>query len=211
MLDSMFYLFFPKRCPYCKAVISKDKPHCDNCVVGFPKEPLVRRIMSGQICTAPLNYDGNYSRAVWDYKFRRMKANSESFSVLIAAAVEYVYDIDEIDIITSVPMTRKRKRARGFDQSREIAQRVAKRLNKPYLPVIVKIKENDIQHDLRLENRHKNVQGVFAAAPDYTLKGKSVLVIDDVCTSGSTISECCRVLEESGASKTFGAVVTLNE
>ena len=72
-----------------------------------------------------------------------------------------------------------------------------------------KIRKNQVQHLLSAEQRHRNVQGVYAVGRSRLLQGRCILLIDDVCTTGSTLCECMRILKDNGAKTVMGAVAAM--
>jgi ComF family protein len=110
--------------------------------------------------------------------------------------------IDQSDIIIPVPLHNKRLRERRFNQSALLAQEIAKRSGKAYLPDLLQRTRHTIpQQGLNYKERGKNVHGAFGVNKDHlqTLKGKAILLIDDVFTSGATLNECARVMKKAGA------------
>jgi len=104
------------------------------------------------------------------------------------------------DIIVPVPLHWSRSLKRKYNQSALLAQRLAKRFNKSYAPLVLKrIKFTKSQGHLSRKERQKNVKGVFVVKHPEQIQGKSVLLIDDVFTTGSTANECAKVLLKAGA------------
>ncbi len=118
--------------------------------------------------------------------------------------------LDECDAIIAVPLHRKRLWQRRFNQSALLAASLSKESGKAYLPhALLRIKSTVPQKGLSRSKRYKNVAGAFAVDPAQKsiLKDKTILLIDDVFTSGATLNACARVLRQSGAKKVF--VLTL--
>lgn len=105
----------------------------------------------------------------------------------------------DADIVTAVPLSKRRLRSRGYNQAEELARPFAAMIHKPYMGNIVKrVVDTRSQIDLSAEERRENVYGAFYANSMF-IKAKSVIIIDDVSTTGSTISECARALRKAGA------------
>jgi len=109
----------------------------------------------------------------------------------------------DVDFVTAVPLSKKRQRSRGYNQAEKLARPFAALIEKPFFPqAIRRVIDTRSQVDLSAEDRRNNVSGAFYAnCMDIT--GKSVIIIDDVSTTGSTISECARALKTSGAKCVF--------
>ncbi|MBP3582037.1 MAG: ComF family protein, partial [Clostridia bacterium] len=108
-----------------------------------------------------------------------------------------------VDYITFVPMSKERFKERDFNQAEEIAKDVSAAINIPVISVLEKIKENTHQAGLTRKERIKNIANTIEVKNDesFKIKDKTILVIDDVFTTGSTLSECAKVLKKKGANK----------
>jgi ComF family protein len=104
-------------------------------------------------------------------------------------------------LLVPVPLARGRRRERGFNQAEELARFVAQALGMPVLPrALRRIRETRPQGQVTTKERQRNVRGAFAPARfGQSVRGRRVLLIDDVSTSGSTLQECARVLLAAGA------------
>ncbi len=108
-----------------------------------------------------------------------------------------------IDMIAPVPLARKRLRSRGFNQSDLIVKPVAHELNIPYFPrALTRTRETRSQVGLGANERKENLADAFAADPAQS-KGKSVLLFDDITTTGTTLNECAKALKNAGAREVF--------
>lgn len=112
------------------------------------------------------------------------------------------------DTIIPVPISIKRRKERGYNQSGLIARELAKRTNLEYNKKSLIKKKNIIeQSKLNREQREKNIKGVYKLQNRETLKNKKILLLDDIYTTGSTVNECCRVLAQ--AEPKYIGVVTI--
>lgn len=103
-------------------------------------------------------------------------------------------------LITGVPLADKKMRWRGFNQSYEVAKILANLLNIEFLPLLEKTKDNKSQAELGRLERMKNVENCYSlskTAPD--ISGKTVLILDDVFTTGATMEECAKTLKQARA------------
>lgn len=113
-----------------------------------------------------------------------------------------------VDVIIPVPLHPKRLRWRGFNQSVLLAQQVSRALDVPLDPFVLhRNQETPPQTQLTEEERRKNVRGAFSLNPHRPIKGRRVLLVDDVYTSGATVNECSRSLKRGGAKEVY--VLTL--
>ena len=112
--------------------------------------------------------------------------------------------IKKYDIIIPVPISKKRFKERGYNQSHLIAVDLAKTLEMKYLKDgLLKIKDNPAQSSLNQDERENNVKNVYKLNTIYKDKVylKKILLVDDIFTTGSTANECSRILKEAGASQ----------
>lgn len=110
-------------------------------------------------------------------------------------------------IVVPVPLHKKRELERGFNQAELLARYVSSRLNIPGGLALERTKNTRTQVGLNRAERIKNCVNAFSCIDTELITGKTVLLIDDVTTTGTTLSECARVLKASGAKKVYGLVV----
>ncbi|MDE7296688.1 MAG: ComF family protein [Clostridia bacterium] len=112
-----------------------------------------------------------------------------------------------VDALTFVPMTARAEKKRGYNQSRLLAEELAARCGKPVLYSVEKRKESKPQKTLSRAEREKNLEGCFVADRQ-AVKGKSILIIDDTFTTGSTVSALSDVLKRAGATGVYALTAT---
>jgi len=112
---------------------------------------------------------------------------------------------NEIDLILFVPMHGIKEYWRGYNQAELIAKKISGYMNKPLLKGLVRKKITKAQFKLNKEERVKNVKGCFGFKEELEsrIKGKNLLLVDDVCTTCSTVDECSKVLRRAGAAKVY--------
>ena len=107
-------------------------------------------------------------------------------------------------MVAAVPLSRQRFKQRGYNQAGLIGWPLAKALNVSYASqAIVRIRNTGSQVGLSIRERQENVSGAFSAYPRL-VRGKNILIIDDVLTTGATMQACARVLLEAGANSVYG-------
>jgi ComF family protein len=116
---------------------------------------------------------------------------------------------DEPLLLIPVPLHRGRRSSRGFNQAELIARAALKRLSQPveFADLLIRQRETISQVGLSREERIKNMQGAFRVSDRARVKGRNIVVVDDVMTTGTTLSECARVLKKAGANKVWAATV----
>ncbi|MEI8060971.1 MAG: ComF family protein [Candidatus Berkelbacteria bacterium] len=128
--------------------------------------------------------------------------------ILADLLIDQLIDIDlrgDI-IVTSVPLHRRRQNERGFNQAEVLAKIVAKKVGYNYLPLLKRKIHKKTQVELSGVQRRENLAGIFDPADVKNIVGKTIILIDDVSTTGTTLEECAKVLRENGAKQVWGLV-----
>lgn len=220
-------IILPDRCCLCGKPILYSSEICDECrksaeVISYPKCSQCGKSKKDCKCkgranfytavTAPFEYRGLVRRGITAWKYNDARRNTDFFAKTVAAAVKKDF-IDEngaaFDFITFVPQTEKETKQRGYNQSEKLAESVGQYLKLPVCAAVRKITETKRQHDLPSHLKSGNVFGVFDCRRNINLDGKTVLLIDDIKTSGSTLNECAKMLLLSGASAVYCAAAAI--
>lgn len=177
-----------KTCPKCGVGIDGEEEYCGNCAfdkIYFDKAYSV------------FSYEGAIKNVILQMKFAHQGRYAKSLAAYLAFMVRK-HDI-KFDIVCYAPMTKKSKRERGYNQSELLAKYLCELLDKNecLVDAVIKIKTTERQENLSKTERKTNLIGAYKINAD--VKGKSVLVIDDVKTTGSTLNECAKVLKRGGA------------
>lgn len=151
---------------------------------------------------------GVYEGFLHDLVVRLKYRKEERLAVLLGRRMaETLGSKPSYDVILPVPLHAARLRERGFNQSVLLARRVGKALGIPVDAFVLrKVKATPAQATLSLGERMGNLKGAFQVEKASSVRGKSVLLVDDVATSGATLNEAARVLKKAGA-KSVEAVV----
>jgi ComF family protein len=115
--------------------------------------------------------------------------------------------IDNSFILIPVPMHIKKKRKRGFNQSEEITKIISETTGIKLSTTLTKTKETKPQMELNRKERIENIKNCFAVNDKKEIENKTVLLLDDVYTTGSTMEECAKILKENGAKEVWGITV----
>ena len=204
-------LLFPPKCAFCGALTEKDDQGiCPTCQRELPwTKELRRRADFTTGVTAPLYYEGTVRQALLRYKFNGAPARGQTFGQRIAGELRR-QGRDESDVVTWVPLSRKRLRRRGYDQARLLAEATAKELALPCERLLEKVRHTPAQSGLGTpEARRANVSGAYALAEPNRAEGKRILLVDDIITTGATVSECARILLLGGAVSVHAAAVAV--
>ena len=165
------------------------KPYCD-----------------GVVCVG--KYHHSLKKVLRDYKFNEKPSFYRAFGELIADKINRSLSQYPLDVIVPVPMSRKRKVQRGYNQAELIALKASKILSIPIdTRSIVKVKETHRQSSLKRQERLTNLNDAFEVLGSCSYAGKTILLVDDIITTGSTLNECSKALKQAGAKYVFGAVI----
>ena len=199
LTDAFLDLLFPPKCPFCRRVLDAPGmcPECEKTLPWTDEAHSLRKLRGGLLCAAPLWYEGPVREAVRRFKFHGGVCAAGPLGELIAqAAAERLSG--EFDTVAWVPVSAKRLRKRGYDQSRLLAERACRLWDVEPEALLRKIRDNPAQSSLeRAGDRWKNTQGVYEAAGSPA--GKRILLIDDVCSTGSTLVSAAEALLSAGA------------
>lgn len=201
ILSRLLDLIYPPKCVFCGKLL----PHgssgwCTPCERTLPYCDELRIGQFFAVCVAPLEYRDKVRSALLRYKFQGQDCYARPFSCFVADALAF-HKLDAPDCITWVPVSRARRRHRGYDQAELLARELGRRLAIPVEGLLEKQIDNKAQSGLRAEERRANVLGVYQATRPERIAGKRILLIDDVVTTGSTLEECSRVLCTAGATE----------
>lgn len=209
--EAILDLLFPPKCPFCQKVL--DRPGvCPKCEAALPwtdDAEGLREGPGGLRCAAPLWYEDLAREGILRYKFQGASGLAETLGGLIAqCAAERLSG--EFDTVTWVPVSRRRLRERGYDQAELLARAACRRWDTEPVRLLAKTEDNPAQsgiHDAAA--RRANVLGVYEAAEPDKIRGRRILLVDDICTTGATLTECIRVLKDAGAEDVVCAAAAL--
>lgn len=200
-------LVYPPRCPFCGCVLERWEAEglCHRCQKTLPWQLEVgKRVDFCQQCFSPLWYRGGVRRGMHQYKFHGGQIHARLFGTLMAQCLHDQWD-EVVDCITWVPVSSKGLSQRGYDQSRLLALWVGKETGVEVVPLLEKRRQTCQQSRLHTPSqRQANVVGAFAVRDGLDLTGKRVVLVDDVVTTGATLSECAACLRMAGAELVIG-------
>lgn len=198
---------WPRTCPVEGCGKASDRPGrhlCSACLARFPYYDLVG---DGTGAWA-LQYAPPADQLILDFKFRNAIYLLADFADLMEAAVRARLDADAIDAVLPVPLNRHRLVERGYNQSALLAKELARRIDRRYDGGSL-LRTRDTEHQTRLGggDRRKNVRGAFKVARPGMVRGRTLLLVDDVSTTGATMDECAALLEKAGAARVWRAAL----
>ena len=208
LLQRIWQLLFPPKCVLCGKLLKKQETDlCHSCRCDTPEFPRSNLKLPYLAHWAALwYYEGTVRGSILRFKFHGRRSYAETYGRLLA--MKLLSEDASFDILTWVPISRQRKWKRGYDQVQLIAEAVGKELGIAPTSTLVKIRNNRPQSRLgKAEQRRANVLGAYRLAEDVCVKGKKILLLDDILTTGATAGECARVLLTAGAKEVSCAAV----
>jgi len=204
-------IFFPERCVLCGRVVPYDDMWCQKCV--FEKYGLLQfdcdfpRAFTAALAGA--EYDGSARKAVLRIKDKPDKRTLLFFAKLMHDEVRSSWGEVSFDLIIPVPINPSKLKARGFNQAEKLAEDLGRLMDAPVAPdVLTRYDDAQIQHTLSQSERFKNAEIAYDTVDTGIVKGKTVLLVDDVFTTGATLSACGGRLMAAGAAKVYAAAAT---
>ena len=153
-----------------------------------------------------LPYEGIFKEKMLNYKFHDAKYLGATFAEILTNFIEK-YNI-KADIILAVPISKARLHERGYNQSSVIAKKVSEFTGIEYQEQILLKKKNNLrQSELTVCQRKLNVKDVYYVRKREIVKNKTIILIDDIITTGATLNECAKILKECGAREVIGLTV----
>jgi len=215
IFDKILDLIYPQSCSICGKLNSNSL--CTKCKIKLEKE------FNFQTDKYENDLDKNFIEHNYFFKY----GNIIRSQILALKFQEkpYVYktiayflknmqksfeNLKKYDIIITVPISKKRKKERGYNQSILIAREISKIINAPIAKnILYKTKNTVPQSSLNKKQREENAKGVYKATNIANMYNKKILILDDIYTTGNTVNECARVLIEKGIKRTNIGVLTI--
>ncbi len=228
------YTLFPKICFYCKKPIDyfSSQPLCNSCIKqikfidGLVCEKCGLPLYSGgKFCYNCKKHDRkiyfDFIRGVVEYKepiktlIHEFKYNQRTYLIsflekILINGYEKNFNNIKIDIICCVPMHKIKKFLRGYNQAELLTEKLSKNFNLNFIPdLLIRKKYTVSQFKLSQQKRIENVKDAFEVNHKFKdiIKGKNILIIDDVCTTAETINQCAKVLKGYKIKNVFGLVL----
>jgi competence protein ComFC len=201
MIDNILNIIFPKKCIYCKK--QGEGYICSSC---FCLLKLKFKLM--KVFNKPYNYliyIDAYSlktrKQIIDFKFNNKAFYAEYFIELLCRNHKLIDFLEQFDYIVPVPMNKTKKLERGYNQTELLANILSNKILVPVCDILEKPVEYKIQSSLSKKERITNVKNAFKIKKNIDIKGKNIILLDDIFTTGATAFECSKVLKYSNTNK----------
>jgi ComF family protein len=224
-------LVFPRQCAGCEGSVGEQEgyvcldclmaltpvtePFCARC--GDPIDGVAAKSFTCSACVqsepafdmarSAARYRGPLKPLLHQFKYSQGTHLARDLAGLLAVCVESHYDPAQIDLVGYVPLYHRRERDRSYNQARLLAEKLGQRYDRPVLRGIRRIRDTGTQTRLHMAERAENVKGAFVVTEPGWVQGKTILLIDDVMTTGATLREVASSLKAAGAWRVLVATV----
>lgn len=227
LFESLKIALFPKRCKFCGEIIEFDKDVCESCEKSLPRieTPLCLKcgcskkdcicdktkhhVMQYKSVIAPFYYDGNIKKGIYNFKMNAMPKLANYYGVEIANKVKEYYALIDFDYVTFIPMRKSDLIKREFNQAELLAKVVSKECNIPLKKLIVKNRKTKKQKTQSAKQRFSNMYDAFSINKNVNVDNTKILLIDDVKTTGATLSSAANILKAYGAKEVYCATFAI--
>jgi len=209
-------LLFPNRCPFCGGFIKYDVLCCDECfpeilwsdeyicrICGKPKDPQCgcEEVRTYDMCITAAYYEGIVTEGIYSLKFRNNLNSAAIFGRALRDTLRESGLLDKADLAVPVPMSPREQRVRGYNQAEELCRFITEGTDIPVrMDILFRRYSRKAQHTLEASQRREGAERTYyVKSSDLILSGKTVLLADDVLTTGSTLNACAALLKELGA------------
>lgn len=204
MLNNILELIYPNVCGIC-GEICKDSlcKKCENAIEKY-KIDLISKNKKMYFCESMhiFKYDDIIRQKIIEYKFQDEAYLYKTFAKIILKNKKVCGFLEKYDIMIPVPIHKKRRLKRGYNQAELIAKEICKNLNLELKNnVLIKQKNIVAQSELNKNERMQNIKNAFGIKNANEIKNKNIILFDDIYTTGSTVNECSRILKKVGVNQ----------
>ena len=218
------WMLLTSKCRYCNELVEGGETLCEQCKKNLP-------VIKGEKCrfcgaektrcnckkhklgfeeiTAPFYYENGIKTCIQQMKFNGKEFMAYNLARDMADSVKKDFGNVKFDFICFVPFTMSQKIRRTYNQSELLAENLSTMLKIPLKKVMVKLFDTNSQHKMDYGHRKGNIFGAYDVKNDVDLHGKTILLVDDVKTSGATLDDCAWILKIRGAEKVYCVVAAI--
>jgi len=214
--ELLLNFFFPLQCVNCGRLLAADNKDrvCGDCWsrIVYLNRPIDIRLSLEEIWSVGV-YDEVLKELIHQFKYKQKKYLANPLGKLLVDFVEEYLREERFDYIVPIPLEKTRQKKRGYNQAELLARILGEAVNKPILTNLVRRrKKTKPQFGLNKEERFENLSGAFEIPESVkedvaTIAEKTVLLLDDLATTGATLDECAKVLKRAGVSEVYALVL----
>ena len=205
-----FRFLFPAKCTFCRGLLTDDETDlCHHCRSHAPEISYIKsKVQFVAQWTAIWYYKDDIRKSIHRFKFGNARRYAPVYARHLAVKLRETDILNNIDVITWVPISLQRRIRRGYDQSALLAKALCLELDFPCQQLLRRIRHTPPQSRLgKAAHRRATVLGAYRVLSKAQASGKRILLLDDVITTGATASECAKTLLFAGAKEVYFAAV----
>ena len=199
--EKIIYIGEP-RCKKCgKPIRSEESEYCYDCT---GKKHIFEEGRNLWVHKEPVN------QAIYAFRYQNLRIYGKTFGAELEEHYGNYLRRKEVDLIVPIPLHRKRRRRRGYNQAQILAKELSVHANIPMDASLMKrIRETRPQKKLDDKESRKNIRGAFAAT--HPVEGRRIVLVDDIYTTGSTLDEAAKVIYRAGAEKVYFLTISIGQ
>lgn len=205
--EAFLDLVYPPRCPVCRSAVDRHGLLCPACLSGVVAEREInvagRHLAALDSCRVLCDYSGGVKQLIRNLKFHQAAKSSVYLSRLLEDRLD-AGRFAGVDAVVPVPLHSSRLAGRGYNQTELIFRKWAESQGWLWLDALERVRPTSPQWELALDMRKKNIRGAFKVTRQEWVQGKTLLLVDDILTSGFTLNEAAKMLKRSGAARVLG-------
>lgn len=208
-LEALVGLIWPARCPSCGAEVGARGMWCERCAseVWAMREVSLAKSSPLSRLVALTHYRGGVKVVLRDMKFRGKRKDALCLSSLLGRMPAQAL-VGDVDQVVPVPISEAKRRVRGFNQTEVLFEDWARSSGFVWrADVLMRVRDTEAQWKLSKRERKANLTGAFCIADEAAVRGKRVLLVDDIYTTGATMEICAALLLKAGAISVSGLVM----
>lgn len=217
LFNKILNIIYPPKCIFCQQILHHNAllHICSDCYNGLPFGQMAVLATAQEdednFCDGAISvfqYTGVVKESLIRFKFYNEPGYYKTYAKLIADKFAKMADIKQYDLVMSVPLHKHKEVSRGYNQAYLISKELGRELKLPEgSRFLRRSRYTEAQSLLDKQKRSQNVKGAFEITSPEKVKGKTILLVDDILTTGSTLEECSRELKNAGAIKVTAVVV----
>jgi len=208
VLQRVLDLLWPRRCEVCGRPCDRPRRYiCADCLNRIPFVRPEDGVYEIADAASAVRFECETREMVHGFKFRRRLWLRDDFVDWMEAAARVRFDVAAVDVVVPMPTTLRHRMDRGYNQCEVLASELARRIGRRCLRLVARRGSFRQQSTLSEEDRVKNVKGTFSVRRPALVRGRTVLVVDDIMTTGATLGACAAALREAGASRVWSVTL----
>ena len=211
ILEELLAFLYPPRCPVCGAYLEERGQWCPAClsevaqVQRLPLPPKAAKVLVGVWALG--HYRSGLRDLIRGLKYSGKKGNLASLRIFLDSCEDVTSLFPRGIVATPVPLHPSREKKRGFNQAELIFKDWLAERRIPMETLLKRQRETKAQYGLTAKERQDNMRDAFSPAEGASLRGRNILLVDDIMTTGATLLECAAALKRGGAARIYGLVL----